>query len=336
MDNATIIGAKGLGGHMGMKLLRANGKLHERLAPFRTNTIFKDDDWKRMDTEHIVPMATRTLKAYQDLIDAGLVYDVGGIGISKVEWNIEGGMSDANVSMNISAAGEKDLIDYERDSLPNPIIYKDIEFDLRDLNASQVAGNNIDLSNTDAAARKVATTMEEITVNGYAHKLGGSYIYGYTSHPDRIRTTGFETIPFNKENAEAMVLAMIGDLEKADYKDGPFNLYIPTGYSTELYRRFGDGSAEVLKDWLHRVDLIEKITPTSALRPGNMTLVQMTRDVIDVVVGLPLEPIEWQSMGGMVTSIRLLTATAPRIKKRITKSGDGYQVGISHMKFQGN
>jgi hypothetical protein len=63
-------------------------------------------------------------------------------------------------------------------------------------------------------------------------------------------------------------------------------------------------------------------------------MVQMDVTVIDLALGLPLEAIEWDVMGGMGFRIRVITAGVPRIKKRRARTG-GYQTGIVHMQFQG-
>ena len=318
-----------LTGNSARKLVMCNGKTDA----LRTNSVLQHEDWVDMQKDHIIPMAQKTLKAYQDLIDLGLTVKLPGIGKTETKWQIEGDMSPANVSMNTMSQGDKDLLDYETDSAPVPVIFKDMEIDWRTINASRIEGTGIDVANADAAARKVAVAMEDMVVNGYAHTLEGKHIWGYTTHPNRGIVTGFDATPLNITTAENMVLAAIRDSEGRDYK-GPFNLYIPTGYSTELYRRFGDGSAEVLKDWLNRVDLIEKVTATSALAPGNMVLVQMDRTVVDLAIGLPLEPIEWEVEGGMGFRIRIITAGVPRIKKRVARGG-GYQAGITHLRFRG-
>jgi len=304
------------------------------MSKLRTNEVLQHEDWVDMQKDHIIPMAQKVLRAYQDLVDENLVHNLPGIGKTDTRWQIEGDMSDANVSMNTMSQGQKDLLDYETDSAPVPVIFKDLEIDWRTINASQIEGTGIDIANSDAAARKVAVAMEEMVVNGYAHQLDGKHIYGYTSHPDRMVVSGFEAIAPTPESIKNMVLRMVEEAECNDY-GGPFNLYIPMGYATTLYEFFDIGNATVLlKDWLERLDLINKVTATSAMRPGNMALVQMDRTVVDLAVGLPLEPIEWEIMGGLGYRIRIITAGVPRIKRRRAHSG-GYQTGIVHLRFQG-
>jgi len=329
--NAIVTNANNLGGgRHTQRLITCNGNMDN----LRPNSVLIPDTWKEIQRDHIVPMAQIEMKAYLDLVDEGLTHKLAGIGKTVTEWVIEGDTSDANVSMNTLAWGQQDLVDYEMDSAPVPVIFRDFELDWRMLNASQIEGVPIDLSNSDAAIRKVGVASENIVVNGHAHGLGGQTIYGYTTHPNRIPITGFENRPFTigDDNVEDMVLAMVKGLESNDYR-GPFNLYIPTGYATELYKRFGDGSAEVLNDWLKKIDLIKKVTPTAALAPGNMVMVQMDRTVIDLAIGLNLEPIEWEIMGGMGYGVRVITAFVPRIKRRRARAG-GYQTGIAHMRFQ--
>jgi len=301
------------------------------LSQLRTNNILPADTWIEMQRDHVIPMAQQELAAYADLVDAGFTHRLAGIGKRKIEWQIEGETREANVAMQARAMGDMDLIDYEMDVAPVPLIFGDFEIDWRDINAAQIENVPIDLANADATAKKVAIASENLVVNGNLHGLGIP-LYGYTSHPDRIIVTGSETQEFNIENAESMVLKLVRAMEINQYR-GPFNLYIPPGYSTELYKRFSDGTSDVLNDWLTRVDLIKKVTVTSALAPGNMVLVQMERTVVDLAIGFDLETIEWDVMGGMNYLFRVLTAFTPRIKKR-RAIGGGYQTGVAHMRFQ--
>jgi len=339
--DVNIINPLSLRGSSGRKLLAARrdpatGRIDLRglrtpaivvNGAVRNNALLTRDEWVEMDNR-IIPIAQYEMNAVMDLVDAGLVHNLGGIGTTISQWQAVGDTGPANVAMNITAQGSKDLQAFEYDEVPIPIIFKDVEIDLRQLEASRRMGSDIDLTNYDEAARQVGIACERMLLHGYSESFLGKAIYGYTTHPNRTIVSGFETTPFNITTAEDLILGLLREARLNDFR-GPFNLYIPSGYDTELFRRFNDGSAEVLDDWMKKVTRITSIKENDLLEDGNMVLVQMQSNTVDLAVGFALAPIEWETMGGMVENTRVLTAQAPRLKKR--KDG---KMGVMHMRFQ--
>ena len=335
-DNAVIVNSDALTGYTGHRLCAINGgKMEDRLAQFRTNTLLSFDRWIEVDETMVIAPAQRELNAWGDIEQLGFIHDLGGIGITETKWAIQGDTSPANVAMDLETRGIEGAVDFEMDRAPVPIIYKDIQINTRLLAASRNGGEPLDVTNIAAGSRKVAIAAEDMLVKGYSGSLGGQTIYGYTNHPDRIIVTGFELTPFDISNAENMIIAMLEAGNRNQYRGSAY-LYIPGGYGPSLSRRWGDGggSSDTLGSWLEQIKLVEKVTTTDSLDPGNMLLVYMSPENIDIAKGLPLEPIEWEERGGMVNKIRVLMAAVPRLKKRRAFNG-GYQVGVVHMRFQG-
>ena len=321
---------------MDLRALRTPAIVNNVTGKITNNALLTAEEWIDID-ERIIPLAQYEMTAVMDLVDHGLVHRLGGIGDTISRWMTQGDRLPATVAMEPSAQGHRDLVSFEYEEVPIPVIYSDVEMGIRMLEATRRMGTDVDKTNFDAAAREVGIACEKILLHGYSSNFLGKSIYGYTTHPNRITVSGFDTTPFNTAthpsggtNAEAMILALIREARMNHFR-GPFMLYIPAGYDTELYRRFDNGNSAMptLDSWLQTINRIEAIKENDLLEDGNMILVNMQSDTVDWAEGFPLAPIEWESMGGMVEITRILTAGAPRLKSR----QDG-KMGIIHLRFQ--
>ncbi|MDR1439544.1 MAG: bacteriocin family protein [Clostridiales bacterium] len=284
------------------------------LGVLRTNAVLQQDEWKEMDS-NIVRIAEERLTLTKDLIDGGLTHSLGGIGTTIVQWQRESDMTDAAVSMEPDSAGNRDLLDYEVDQVPIPIIHKDFRLGLRQIEASRRMGSNIDSTNSDAAARSVARGMERIVMIGSSLKFGNLPIYGVTTHPDRI--TGVAAGPWTAiDNIYETVLAMVEAADKK-HRYGPFNLYVAAGLHMNLYRYFTDGSGQTAGERLQNIDQVKSVKVSDVLPANTAVLIQMDSGTIDLAVAQALMPVEWDDKGGLVTNYKVLTAMAPRVKPDI-------------------
>jgi len=320
-----ILAAQGLRGNAAQRLIQ-NGM---NLDILRTNAVLQKDDWIDLD-RRVVKIAQERLTVVEDLTTMGLTYDLpGGLAKTVASWQTEGDMSPANVSMEPDTEPERDLLNYEEDHVPVPIIHKPFRIGARQLAAGREAGSNIDLSNSDAAARTVGIGMEDLVIKGWGKSIGGKRLYGYTTHPNRL-TIDFDpvAVPFNVHNAARMLLDMVQMADDNEYY-GPFNVYFPTGLSTVLYEIIPNTNGKMLKQHLEEIDLINEVKISSRIPNGNMTLVQMTSDNVDLAIGQPLIPVEWDERGGMAVHYLVMTAMAPRLKAR----QDG-KLGVVHATFQ--
>jgi len=321
MNFEKYLSEQGLGGSMAQKLLANN----MNMQVLRTNAILQKEEWEDLD-KRIIKIAEERLVLTQDLISAGLTYDLGGIGTTISQWQVESDMTDAVVSMEPDSEGNRDLVDYDVAQVPIPIIHKDFKLGIRQLEASRRMGSNIDMTNSDAASRRVAVGMEDLVIRGYANNFAGQTIWGVTTHPNRI--TGVAPGPWsNIDNIYETVLRMVAAAD-AVHRYGPFNLYIPSGLGMALYQFYNDGSGQTVEQRLNQITPIQAVRVNDRLPANNLVLVQMTSDTIDLAVAQPLMPVEWDTKGGLVTNYKILTAMAPRIKPDANS-----ELGIVHFKI---
>jgi len=244
----------------------------------------------------------------------GLTYDLGGIGTSVSQWQVASTMTPANVSMQASTAGDRDIVEYGIDQVPVPIIHKDFKIDLRSLDASRRMGSNIDLTNIDEAATQVAYGIEDLILKG--RRIANGQIYGVLTNPKRIVGTSPTNWKADPESIYDVVLTMIDDADRAN-RFGPFNLYLPSGLANMLYKRYADGSGDTVMKALGDINLIENIRVSDRLPKNRVVLMQMTSDTIDLAIGQDVITVEWETLGGMETNYKVLASLAPRIKPDI-------------------
>ena len=100
----------------------------------------------------------------------------------------------------------------------------------------------------------------------------------------------------------------------ADKMFGPYVMYVsPTIYINMLndFKLETDGS--ILQRLLD-IPMIEAIKPSDNLIGNKIVLVQMTRDVVDMVDGIQPTVIQWESHGGMMLNFKVMAIMVPRIK----------------------
>ncbi|MCL2223573.1 MAG: bacteriocin family protein [Defluviitaleaceae bacterium] len=329
MTPEQILQANGLGGSIAQRLIATNMDI----SMLRTNAILQKDDWVDLD-RRVVKVAQERLSAVSDLVDRDLIYELGGLGKTVSQWQTEGDMSDATVSMEPDSDGIRDLLNLETDEVPVPIIHKDFRLGARQLAAGRESGSPIDMTNADAATRKVAVGMEDLVISGSKNKFSKKPIYGYITHPFRSQIAfvdiGGILQPITVDNFAELILQMIQEADDKDYY-GPFILYVPTGLSTILYKIIPNTNGKMLKQHLEEIDLIEEVKVSSRMPKGNLALVQMSSDNVDLAIGQPLIPVEWDEKGGMAVNYKILTAMAPRLKSRQDKT-----LGVVHAKFKQN
>ena len=318
MNLEKYLTEQGLGGSVAQRLLANN----MNMQVLRTNAILQKDEWVDLD-KRVIKIAEERLVLTQDLIAAGLTYDLGGIGTTISQWQVESDMTDAVVSMEPDSEGNRDVVDYDIAQVPIPIIHKDFRLGIRQLEASRRMGSSIDMTNSDAASRRVAVGMEDLVLKGYASTFAGQTIYGALNHPKTI--TGVAPGAWSDiDNVYETILKMV-EAADAAHRYGPFNLYVPSGLGMVLYRFYDDGSGQTVEQRLNQITPIQSVKVNDRLPANTLLLVQMTSDTIDIAVAQPLMPVEWESKGGLVSNFKIITAMAPRIKP----DADG-KLGIVH------
>lgn len=299
-----------------------------KLKNIVVNTVatLRYDEWKQYDTA-IVREARIRLQGVQDLVSRGLVYSIAnGLGKTILQSENLNEFMEAQLSMDGLSRGTSDRGVYGMDYLPLPLIHADYYINARALAESRNTGEAMDVTNAEMAARAVSEKMEDMLFNGASsYKYGLGTIYGYLDFPnvntyslpahwDHSGVTGEQIV----EDCRKMKAALI-----ADRFYGPFQLYIPTAYETILDKDYsvsgGNNPNTTIRARILQIAGISGITVIDKMAADKIVMVQMTSDVVRMVSGMEIAPVEWQEQGGMVTHYKVMGIKVPQI--RSTQAG---------------
>lgn len=311
-------------GDVAMRLLQSGFNINA----LRTNDVLRKEQWIELD-RMVVEIARKRLVGVGQLMQRGLTHSLGGnaLGITQLQWENIDEMTDANVSMSGLAEGERDRLTWELKTMPLPIIHKDFQINLRNLESSRRFGTPLDTTQAQMAARIVTEKIEDILFNGYGLTVGGTSIYGMTNEPNRNTGSNVDWELGTTTGADKLgdVLSMM-DALIADNMYGPYGLYVtPTAYNL-LAEDYKADSDKTQLQRLLEIPGVEFILPSKDLATNTQVMHQLTNDVVDEVIGFEPTTVMWESHGGMMLNFKVMAIMLPRV--RSTKSG---QSGIVHL-----
>ncbi len=318
-------------GDVATRLLESNfniNALRPCVSPgIRNNAILRKDEWKQFD-DILVEVARIRLVAVQDLIARGLVQNIGnGLGTTILEWEQVSDMDAANVSMSGVTPGERDQLEFTLQTMPLPIIHKDFNINIRRLLASRTRGQPLDVAQAEMASILVAETVESMVFAGHATREGSSRIYGLLTEGNRNTgsvTANWDTVGTSGANKLKDVIAMISAL-KSDRHYGPFGMYVPEAAFTNLSQDFKSESDKNQLIRLLDTPGLEFIKPSTNVTAGAIVMFQLTRSVLDEVIGLQPTMVQWETNGGMTINFKVMAIMIPRARSTVTS-----QSGIAH------
>lgn len=314
------------------RFLAANGV--NAIGAFRTNDILRKEEWQQLD-ETLVGVARQRLIGINDLVQRGLSFNLGGLGVVLSQYEQLGDMSAANVDFSGVTDAEKDSVTFTLVSVPVPIFHKDFQINVRRLEASRgpnSIGAPIDRTQIETASQKVVEQMEEVLFNGMGTGASGGSVqsgagvttqntlYGYTNEPNINTQAGGDWGTVTNPTTD--IVNAIGVVEGDNYFGGPWVVYVPTTQYNQLRAFHTDGSGDQVFDRARRIQGVEDIRPGDRLTAGTGVMVTMRRDVVDLAIGQELTVVEWESKGGLMLHFKILSAVAPRVKSNAS-SGSG-------------
>ena len=294
------------------------------------NATLRRDEWKQLD-EAVLKISESRLTGIQDLINAGLTYQLGNaMGTTVLEWHDVSDAMEADLTMDGINRSQNDRPNFTTNYLPIPIIHSDYEINARVLEASRSLGNPLDTTSAERAARKVNEKLENMLFTSTSYAFGGGTIYSYVNFPDRNTQTLSENWDASGKTGQELVNEVIAMKQKALNKHfyGPYVLYIPSNYESVMDEDFNpDAAASMTKrERLMKINGITDVKLVDTLPDDNVLLVQMTPDVVRLVQGMGVQNVEWESEGGMVTNYKVMTIQVPQIR-----SDQEGKTGIVHL-----
>ncbi len=310
-------------------------------CPVANATTMTRGSWIQLDT-NIMTAARARLSAWNDLASRSRVGGFDAMAKLTYEYQAVSDPGEALVDMEGLVEDRADRPLQILRSLPLPIIHSGFYFSRRELAAARASGQPLDTAMGEACGRRVAEMAEQILIGtqagitfgtqttGYGTHSGTSTVYGYTTFPQRITKTDLTTpTGTNPEAIMTDILEMI-ELLQNNFFYGPYILYHSTPYSRYLnddYFRSGSTSAvRTVRERLMQLEGISDIRRLDYLTSGyQLILVQMTSDVVQAIEGMPIQTVQWESMGGMRINFKVMAIMVP-----LFRSDYNGRTGIVH------
>lgn len=283
----------------------------------------RKDEWKQLDTA-VITVAESRLNGIQDLIDNGLIFNLGNaLGTTILESQEMSDAMEAELTMDGVHRGKADRVQFSTTYLPLPIIHVDYDINARVLASSRSLGNPLDTTQAERAARKVAERLEQMLFTDTEYDFGGGTIYSYLNHPDieeiSLTKAWDDSAKTGKNIVDEVVAMKQRSIDNFHY--GPWMVYIPTSYETVLDEDYdvSGQSLMTIRERILKISGIKGIKVVDTLPEDHVLLVQMTSDVVRLVRGLPIQNVEWNSEGGMTTHYKVMTIQVPQIRSDYNK-----------------
>lgn len=309
-------------GSVAQRLL-ANGF---NINALRTNDVLRKEDWLMFDRV-VVEVTRAQLIGVADLMAAGLGVPLpNALGVTQIQWEKMGDLSDAELSMTGLSESARDRLDFTPVNLPVPIVHKDFNLSVRSLNANRQSGIALDTAHIEVATRRVNDLLEKILFQGATITAGGGTVYGYMNFP--ARNTGVLTADWATATGDQIMTDITTKLIPALQADnfyGPYTIYVSIAAYTNMLKDLKANSDKSVLARILEMPLIKAIRPTTQLTGTSVVMVQMTKDVVDIIDGIQPTPVMWESHGGMMMHCKVLAIMVPRLK-----SDANGNCGIAH------
>jgi len=274
----------------------------------------------------VVEVGLQRLTFAADIMAAGLTYTLTDpLSIAQLEWNSASKIGAAQRTMSPSARGENKLPIVTPNRLPIYLTTDGFEIDIRTLKTSQRIGTPLDVSIVKQCVRAVNEAIEDAAING-ATTLDGQAlaVAGYSApgllnapnaESETLTAAAWSTTPVGS-TVFSQTMAMIADLQ-GNKKFGPYRLYVPTVVGNALdsdYNATNNAQGLTIRQRLLQIESLQAVRVADLLPSTKVALVQMTSDVIDMVVGQPPTVIPWTSLDGFTIHNLVMAIMIPRVR----------------------
>jgi len=290
-----------------------------RTIQVNTHATLRKDDWKILD-DAIVKAATERLRLVTDLRAAGLTFTIPqGMGKTVLETETMTDINDAITSMDGLRESPDDRPEFELTNLPLPITHKDFQFSARQILASRNGGSPLDTTTAELAGRKVAEKVERLTLGRDAGTVfGGGTVSGLINFTSTISYT--LTTPVGATGVGAQLLADVLAMRAASvaaFHYGPWMMYVAPNWDTYLDADFKANSDKTVRERIKAVNGIIDIRTLDFLQNYDIVLVQMTSDIIRIVIGMDITTLQWDTKGGMEKNFKVMAIMVPQCRADI-------------------
>lgn len=297
------------------------------------NGLLRQDQWRAIDKE-IVSVSKPELVVVGDLRANGLVKTVDGMSTPIVSYERRSDITGAIVSMNPLRRGENDRQEMDTVNTPLPVIHKDVQFDIRNLNAAARGGLELDTAWISDATQRVAQAAEEMLLGTtaayyFGGSNGGGYVYGYRTFPTRLTKT--LTLPTASTWTPQTLIDELLDMRQAlrnKFRRGPYAVYLSTNWDTYLDSDYSSAyNGNTLRSRIAQIEGLKIIRSVDYLGIGSyqILMVELQKRTVQEIVGMDIRAMQWDDPSGLELNIKIMAILTPQIRTDF----DG-NVGINH------
>jgi len=312
-DNAHAGLARGLARYESIDALRAASPL--------------PDEAQRVIDGEVIQVGLERLVVVADMIEAGMVMDLpNAMSVLQVYHERANKIGHAKRTMTPSSRGENQLLDRTGVRTPIYVTMDDFAFNVRLLLASRRAGAPLDTAQVGQATRRVNEAIEDAAINGAGLVVDGDSTLGILNAPN-ANTVAYKdneswtVATHSGEDILEDVLDMIEQLQ-ADRKYGPYNLYVNTAYGLKLEEDYKSATSGTIRERLESIDVGGgrrlRVRVADQLGTDRTFMMQMTKDVADIIVGQQPTPVAWQDAPGWEFNFAVMAIVVPRVKDTYT------------------
>jgi hypothetical protein len=314
-------------GGWSVKALRAPGfRMLEsvmRDPEFRALAPLPEDAQKLID-QTVVGVGQQRLTFAADIMTAGLTYPISDpLSVTQLEWYNVNKVGAAQRTMSPSARGENKQRAMLPSRLPVYLTTDTFELDIRTLRMSERVGMPLDTALIEYCTRSVNEAIEDAAINGATTLDGEDLTVAGYSAPGLLNAPHAET---QSLTAAAWTTAPVGSTVfnevqamkaklVANKKYGPYRLYVGNVIGDALDSDYSSAKGDnTIKDRLLKIEGLEAVRVADMMPAGKAVLVQMTREVIDMVVGQTPTVIPWTSLDGFTVHNLVMAIMIPRVR----------------------
>ena len=283
----------------------------------------------------VVNVGLQRLTVAADIIAAGLTYPLSDpLSVTQLEWSSMNKIGAAQRTMSPSARGESKLPIVLPNRLPIYLTTDQFQIDIRTLKMSQRVGTPLDTTIVGMCTRAVNEAVEDATINGATTIDGQNLVVAGYSAPGLLNAPNAMA---QSATAAAWTTTPVGstvfnEVESAitklqtNKKFGPYRLYVGTQIGNAFdsdYNATNNAQGLTIRQRLLQIPTLQDIKVADMMPAGNgatppigakAVLVQMTRDVVDMVVGQYPTVIPWTSLDGFTINNLVMAIMIPRVR----------------------
>lgn len=308
-------------GSDGRSYVTVNDNGTPRSVPLiNADATLRKNEWIMLD-QAVIRAARARLAALNRIRGAGLEFTIpNGMGKTILEYQTMSDPGRVTKSMDGLRRGENDRPVFDLRPLPLPITHGDFSFSARQLavSRSDPTGTPLDLTMPEAVARRLAEDLEtDLIGRTDTYSYGGAAIYGLTTLSQRNTKT--LTSPATGGWTPATTLQEVLQMKTQSQDDfffGPWAAFCSTDWDEYMDDDFSAAKGDLTLR--QRIGLIDGITAPVTLdylpKTFTLILVQLTQDVIRIVIGMDFITVQWQEQGGMELNFKIMCIMVPQLR----------------------